>query len=67
MDLRRARLQLRLVRAAMRAARPRERAAMVPRAIEILDKVALEIRSEPDPALGRLLAEVRGEVGTSVD
>jgi hypothetical protein len=37
---------------------------MVPRAIEILDKVAMEIQSDPDPALMQLLAEVRDEVGT---
>ena len=35
---------------------------MVPRAIEILDKVAFEIESHPDPALKQLLADVRSEV-----
>ena len=67
MDRRRVRLQLRLVRVAMEAARPGERAAMVPRAIEILDKVAVEIEPDPDLALLRLLAEVRDEVQTRVD
>jgi hypothetical protein len=66
-DPRRVRLQLRLVRVAIRAASPGERAAMVPRAIEILDKVALEVQAEPDPALMQLLVEVRDEVQTIVD
>jgi hypothetical protein len=51
----------------MEAARPGERAAMVPRAIEILDKVAVEIEPDPDPTLLQLLAEVRDEVQTRVD
>ena len=67
MDPRRVRLQLRLVRVAMRAARPGERTGMVPRAIEILEKVAVEIQASRDPALERLLADVRDEVQTSVD
>ena len=67
MDPHRIRLQLRLVQVAIRAAGPGERAAMVPRAIEILDKVALEVQAEPDPALMQLLADVRDEVQTGVD
>ena len=62
MDPRRVRLQLRIVRVAMRVAQPAERQTMVPRAKEILDNVAFEIASEPDPALARLLAEVRSEI-----
>lgn len=62
MDPRRVRLQLRIVKVAMQAARPAERVGMLPRAIEILDNVAFEIESQPDPALARLLAEVRSEV-----
>ena len=62
MDPRRVRLQLRIVRAAMQAARPAERDGMALRANEILDKMAFEIESDPDPALTRLLAEVRSEV-----
>ena len=46
----------------MQTARPAERDGMVPRAMEILDKMAFEIESDPDPALSRLLAEVRSEV-----
>ena len=46
----------------MQAARPAERDGMVSRANEILDKMAFEIESDPDPALTRLLAEVRAEV-----
>ena len=46
----------------MQTARPAERDGMVPRAMEILDKMAFEIESDPDPALTRLLAEVRSEV-----
>ena len=53
---------MQIVRVAIQAARPAELVGMVPRAIEILDKVAFEIASHPDPALGRLLAEVREEV-----
>ena len=67
MDQRRIGLQLRLVRASMRAARPADRAGMLPRAIEILDQVAIEIRSDPDPALEQLLGEVREEALTGVD
>ena len=40
---------------------------MAPRAIEILDKLAIEIESEPDPALNRLLADVRSEVEVGWD
>ena len=40
---------------------------MVPRAIEILDKMAIEIQADPDPALMQLLADVRGEVQTRAD
>ncbi len=61
-DPRRVRLQLRIVKAAMQAARPAERDGMLPRASEILDRMAFEIESQPDPALARLLAEVRSEV-----
>ena len=46
----------------MQAARPAERDGMVSRASEILDKMAFEIESDPDPALSRLLAQVRAEV-----
>jgi hypothetical protein len=46
----------------MQAARPAERDGMALRANEILDKMAFEIESDPDPALTRLLAEVRSEV-----
>jgi hypothetical protein len=63
----RVRLQLRLVRAVMSAARPADRAAMRPRAVEILQMVAMQIESDPDPALVQLLAEVRDEVQTGVD
>lgn len=61
-DPERVRLQLRIVQVAMQTARPAEREGMVPRAMEILDKVAFEIESDPDPALTRLLAAVRSEV-----
>lgn len=53
---------MRIVKAAMQAARPAERDGMLPRASEILDRMAFEIESQPDPALARLLAEVRSEV-----
>lgn len=46
----------------MQGARPADRADMLPRAIQILDSVAVQIRSDPEPALAELLAEVRGEV-----
>ena len=62
MDPRRVRLQLRIVRVAMQVAQPAERQTMAPRAKEILDKVAFEISSQPDPALTRLLSEVRSEI-----
>lgn len=62
MDPRRVKLQLRIVRVAMHAAEPAERHVMVPRAIEILDKVAYEIGPQPDPALNALLADVRSEI-----
>jgi len=61
-DPRRVRLQLRIVRATMQAARPAERDGMASRASEILDKVAFQIESHPDPELTRLLADVRSEV-----
>jgi hypothetical protein len=51
----------------MRAAQPAERDVMLPRAITILDKVAFEIESQPNPALRWLLAEVRGEVRAERD
>jgi len=51
----------------MRGAQPGERPAMVPRAIEILDAVAIEIQADPDPALERLLADVRHELRTGGD
>jgi hypothetical protein len=60
-DPRRVRLQLRIVRVALQSARPAERDGMMPRAMEILDKMAFEIESHPDPALTQLLAEVRSE------
>lgn len=53
---------MRIVKVVMRAARQAERDTMVPRAIEILDKLAIEIEAEPDPALNQLMAEVRAEV-----
>ena len=46
----------------MQSARPAERDGMVPRAMELLDRMAFEIESDPDPALSRLLADVRSEV-----
>ena len=66
-DPRRVRLQLRIVKVVMRAARDAERDTMAPRAREILDKVAIEIESEGDPALSRLLADVRSEVEVGWD
>ena len=67
MDPRRVRLQLQIVKVVMRAAQDAERDLMVPRAIEILDKVAFEIESPPDPALSRLLADVRSEIEVGWD
>ena len=61
-DARRVRLQLRIVRVSMQTAQPDERETMVPRAIEILDRMAYEIEARPDPALTRLLADVRAEI-----
>ena len=49
----------------MQVAQPSEREVMAPRAIEILDKVAFEIAPHRDPALARLLAEVRSQVEMS--
>ena len=46
----------------MQMAQPDERELMVPRAFEILEKVAYEIGSQADPSLTRLLAEVRSEI-----
>jgi hypothetical protein len=54
-------LQLRLVQAVMRHARPAERQQMLPRAIAILDQVALEIVTQPDPEAAELLARLRAE------
>lgn len=51
----------------MQVAEPAERETMVPRAIEILDKVAYEIGARPDPALTALLADVRSEVEGTPD
>lgn len=61
MDPRRIRLQLRIVQAVLRRARPDERRQMLPRAVEILDKVAVEIEPEQDPALTAFLREIRAE------
>lgn len=64
MDPRRVRLQLRIVEALMRVARPADRPAMELRATEILEKAALEIEPEADPELAAMLARVRAEVAS---
>jgi len=48
----------------MRAARPEDRAAMLPRAKEILDNVAIQIESEADAELEQLLGAIRTELET---
>ena len=62
MDSRRARLQLRVIETLMRVARPADRELMRPRAIEILDAVAVEIEPMADADLTGLLAATRAEV-----
>lgn len=63
-DPRRVRLQLRIVEALMRVARPADRPAMELRATEILEKVALEIEPRADPELAAMLARARAEVAS---
>jgi hypothetical protein len=58
-DRTRIRLQLRFVQVALDDARPQNRAQMASRASEILDRVAVQIESDPDPELVTLLAKVR--------
>jgi hypothetical protein len=61
-DSRRAGLQLRLLKAVLRAARPNERAGVAFRAGAIMEQVAVEIRPEDHPELAILLDEVRAEI-----
>jgi hypothetical protein len=65
-DSRRARLQLRLLRAVLRAARPNERADVAERAAPILQQVAVDIHPEEDPELANLLEAVRAEMQGAV-
>jgi hypothetical protein len=58
-DRTRIRLQLRFVQVALNDARSQDRAQMASHASEILDLVAEQIESDPNPELVQLLAEVR--------
>jgi hypothetical protein len=59
---RRLRLQLRLLMAVVRAARPHERQGVVERGSAILENVAIEIHPEEDRELAKLLDAVRAEM-----
>ena len=67
MDSRRVRLQLRIVQAVMRVARPEERQGMRERAEDILEAMAMKIDPEADPSLAELLAKTRAEVTSEPD
>ncbi|HET6744429.1 MAG TPA: hypothetical protein VFH90_01085 [Candidatus Limnocylindria bacterium] len=62
MDPRRAGLQLRLLSAVLRAARPTERTGVAERASAILEQMAGDIGPGDDPDLTSLLEEVRAEI-----
>lgn len=66
MDPRRVRLQLRLLRVALKAARPSERIGVAERASAILQQVAIEIHPEEDPEVANLFDAVRAEMDAAL-
>ena len=67
MDPHRARLQLRLLSAVLRAARPGERAGVAERASAIVEQVAADIGPDDDPELASLLDDVRAEIQEALE